>query len=81
MIQRIRKSANRSGLQICPICKHQRILVEHHIAGKDIPNPNHKDNVCNICDNCHRDIHNGLIIIDGWYQTTNGRELLWHLKG
>ena len=77
MVKRIRKLSNRSGLETCPICNKQRILVEHHIGGRDIPNLNHKSNVCNICDNCHRDIHSGLIIIEGWYSTTKGRELIW----
>ena len=77
MTIRIRKLGNRSGLQTCDICKEQGVLIQHHINGRDTPNPNHKDNVSNICDNDHRRVHNGIIKILGWYQTTNGRELLY----
>ena len=76
--KRIRKIANRSGLQPCVICGNQEILVEHHIEGREIYNPNHISNLCYLCDNCHRKIHNGIINIEGWYTTTKGRELFWH---
>jgi len=71
------KAANRSGLKTCEICKERAILVEHHIQGRKIDKPNHKSNLCYICDNCHRKVHNLLIKIDAWYDTTAGRELTW----
>jgi len=78
MKKKHRKIANRTGKQKCPICSTQQILVEHHIEGRDIPNPNHSSNLAYICDNDHRKIHMGLIIIEGWFKTTDGLELFWH---
>lgn len=78
MKKRIRKQLNRSGTQECQICKEKNILVEHHIRGRDIPNANKPSNCCNICPNCHNAVHHGLIIIEGYFQTSNGWELLWH---
>lgn len=72
------KIANRSGKKKCPICCRPEILVEHHIEGRDIKNPNHPSNLAYICDNCHRKVHMGLIVLEGWYQTTVGKELFWH---
>ena len=78
MSKKVIKVANRSGKQKCPICGQQEILVEHHLEGRDIPDANHPSNLCYICDNDHRKIHLGRIVIEGWFQTTNGKELLWH---
>jgi hypothetical protein len=78
MKKKIRKQINISGKAKCPICCRQEILVEHHIEGRKIPNANHPSNLANICDNCHRKIHLGKIIIEGWFQTTAGKELFWH---
>ena len=75
-----RRKINRTGKLSCPICNNKEILVEHHIRGKEIPNYNHPSNICNICSNCHRHIHEGLVIIEGWMKTTNGTELFWHDK-
>ena len=80
MSRRIKKKINRTGKFYCPICNNQEILVEHHINGRDIPNPNHKSNLAYICSNCHLKVHKGLILIEGWFMTTNGRELFWHNK-
>ena len=76
--KKIRKEMNRSGVQICPICLERQILVEHHINGRSIPNANHPSNTAYICCNCHNKTHHGIIVIEGWFQTTKGKELLWH---
>jgi hypothetical protein len=76
--KKIKKVMNRSGTRICPICQEKQILVEHHINGRDIPNPNQWSNLADICDNCHRRVHEGIIVIEGWFTTTDGKELLWH---
>lgn len=80
MKQRIRKQINRSGTHECSICHKSHILVIHHIRGRDIENPNHESNLVNLCDNCHRLTHENKIVIEGYFQTTNGIELLWHKK-
>lgn len=69
---------------ICPICELRRILVEHHIWGREIPNFNAIWNRVYICGACHDAVHtdneNG-IIIEGWVSTSNGQELAWHKRG
>ena len=79
--KRLRKIKNSSGIANCTICNVKTFLVEHHINGKKIPNYDEDWNRTSICDNCHRLIHEGQIIIEGWFTTTNGRKLLWHQKG
>lgn len=74
------KNRNRSGKGYCDICKNQEILQVHHINGRDVPNPNHPSNLCNICPNCHSRTHYGFIIIERWIRSTNGLKLLWHKK-
>lgn len=75
-----RKKMNRSGTQICPICDLQAPLEEHHIGGRDIPEPNHPSNLCSICPTCHTKVHMGEILIEGWLRTTEGLQLFWHDK-
>ncbi len=79
MRKKTRKMINRSGTNICPICKTPQILVEHHMEGRNIINADHPSNLAYICDNCHKKVHLGRIIIEAWVQTTNGKELFWHL--
>jgi len=74
------KQINRTGKRNCPICNKQTILVEHHLRGRKIPNSEHPSNLSYICSNCHQEIHEGFIIIEGWFMTTKGRELFWHKK-
>lgn len=74
------KLSNRSGRFPCDLCSELEILEQHHINGRDIPNPNHPSNLCNICSRCHTKIHYGRIIIERWVQTSGGLELIWHRK-
>lgn len=76
--QRIRKKMNRSGNIECNICGNKEILIIHHILGRKIRNHNHPSNIANLCSNCHRKCHEGLIIIEGWLKTSNGLQLFWH---
>jgi hypothetical protein len=76
-----KKKINRSGKFCCPICEEQKILQEHHIRGRNIPNENHPSNLAYICANCHVECHEDMIVIEGWFMTTSGRELFWHKKG
>jgi hypothetical protein len=78
MNRKKKKEINRTGKRLCPICQGRHILVEHHIAGRKISNPNHPSNLLYCCSNCHREIHEGLIIVEGWFMTTDGKELIWH---
>lgn len=80
MTKKGRKQMNRSGKCHCQICDQQEFMEEHHIEGRDIPNAEHPSNKANICPNCHRKVHEGVIIIEGNFMTTQGYELLWHYK-
>ena len=75
-----RKNANISGISKCQICNTQTFLVTHHLNGRNIPDANHPSNLADLCDSCHRSVHMGAIIIEGWFTTTDGLQLLWHKK-
>lgn len=81
MKKKIRQLSNRSGQELCSICKEPHILQEHHINGRNVPNYKRAWNITNICANCHDEIHFGKIVIEKWVMTTSGRELIWHKKG
>jgi thiamine kinase-like enzyme len=60
---------------------HVRILVEHHINGRKVRRANENWNIAWVCASCHDDVHAGNVIIEGWYSTSAGRELVWRRKG
>lgn len=68
---------------ICPICSTKRLLVEHHIHGRQIPNANASWNRVWLCVGCHEDIHTNppKIIIEGWVSTSEGKILAWRKNG
>jgi uncharacterized protein YlaI len=80
MIQRIRKQISNSGKRECNICESPEYLEEHHINGRKIHDFDADWNKCYICPNCHNKVHRNLIIIDGWYQTTDGYKLFFTKK-
>ena len=79
--RKVIKKRNRTGSEQCPICLQNEILVEHHIHGRNIQNYNASWNLCYICDNCHRKIHSGKIVLEDWAMTNEGMVLLWHFSG
>ena len=81
MTKKAVRKCNRSGTQPCAICEKVRILVEHHINGRDIPNAEAQWNRVWICATCHDEVHAGLKILEGWFSTTEGRKLIWREKG
>lgn len=74
-----KKKERRSGFKCCDICGNYELLEQHHIKGRKIENANDAHNLCDICSNCHSSIHAvpPRIIVEGWFMTTNGRELLF----
>ena len=79
--QKTRKKMNRSGKSICPICKNEEFLEEHHLEGRDKDYSNKTFNKANICSNCHTRIHELDIVVEGWFMTSEGLQLLWHKQG
>lgn len=65
----------------CEICKENTLLDEHHIQSKSFGGSNHKSNIANICPNCHRLVHKGLLIIEGRFDSTSGSLLIWRKYG
>lgn len=81
MIRRcVQKKINRSGTWECPICNTPSLLSEHHLEGRKVKQANKASNKANICYNCHARVHNGDIIVEGWFMTSEGMKLLWHKK-
>lgn len=79
--QKTRKKINRSGKHPCQICNTASILVGHHINGRNVQDCNKSWNIVNVCDNCHRLIHENVIVVEKWCYTTIGLELIWHRNG
>jgi uncharacterized protein YlaI len=75
------RKSKRSGIRSCEICEVVTPLQEHHLRGRKIPNANSSFNLTWICPTCHDRTHLGLIIIEGWFSTTDGEELIWHNEG
>ena len=83
---------NENYLLECQICKIQKKLESHHIIfqkdfDKNKINKNklhlQKDanyNLVTLCQQCHDDVDNNKIIINGWLETSNGRILDYILK-
>jgi len=67
----------------CDICNKKINLDIHHIQSKVYGGKNIKWNRCKICPNCHRQVHIGFIIIEGWFTSTSstGHTLIWRKKG
>lgn len=71
----------------CEVCGSSDTLETHHIrpqadADKDgrVARGVHKNtasNLVSLCDTCHTKHHRGLLVIQGWVQTSAGRRLQW----
>lgn len=79
----IKKSRYNSSNYVieCEICKSTQQLETHHIKfQKDFDKftniqKNNNGNLVNLCEKCHNDIHSNKLIINGWDDTSDGREL------
>lgn len=66
-------------MPICDVCTNQvNSTDKHHIISSSLGGSNDKHNIAKVCPNCHRDIHSGLVILEGWFLTSNGFQLIWH---
>jgi len=70
-----RKKKNKSYTMPCQICDEVCILETHHIFGRKVCNYDFSWNLVDICPNCHTKVHNSIIQIHGWVNTTNGKFL------
>lgn len=67
------------NITCCQLCKENKklLLENHHINSKTYNGGNSDWNLVNLCLVCHKLIHHGLVIIEGWFGSTKGRILLW----
>ena len=70
----------------CEVCRSQNDLETHHIQHQETARngfvepgtPVHRaSNLTVLCDTCHKDHHAGRLVIQGWRDTSSGRELVW----
>ena len=78
--KKTRTKQNKTGKHPCDICTEPNYLDAHHILGRKIPNFNHSSNIASVCQNCHRKIHKGDIIVEKWVMSSSGLQLLWHCQ-
>jgi uncharacterized protein YlaI len=65
----------------CDICNTKSVRLDaHHIWSTALNGPDIEWNKCYICPNCHRKVHQGNIIIEGWFHSTKGRILVHRQK-
>jgi len=81
--QKSKRVAARSGKAHCEACREQKLLIEHHIHGRDFSDYNKPWNLCWLCASCHDEVHScpPMIIIEGWASTSEGRKLIWRKAG
>lgn len=69
---------------ICEICKSKLLTDTHHIQSKSKNGSNQLHNICELCPNCHRLVHEGKIILEGRFLTSdcklNETELIWRFN-
>lgn len=65
----------------CEICKSGFLTDIHHIQSRSKKGKNQLFNLCELCPNCHRLVHDGVIILEGRFTTSdcklNETELIW----
>jgi len=72
-------------VQACEVCESTNQLETHHIVQQAAANAkkqispgkhkNTKENLVSLCSDCHMKHHRGLLEIQGWIKTTDGRKL------
>lgn len=62
---------------LCNICFTEMKLDKHHIWSTSYGGPNKSWNRCKLCPNCHKKVHYGKLIIEGWFTTSKGERLVY----
>jgi len=56
----------------CEICEKETINIKkHHIQSKSLGGSDKPYNIAQLCSECHDNVHNGLIIIEGHFTALN----------
>ena len=67
---------------ICEICKQEYDFCKyHHIQSRCYNGSNKSYNRVYVCDKHHELVHYGIIIIEGWFSSINGKILIWRKLG
>lgn len=66
--------------KICERCNELHFTETHHIISQSKGGSNAPNNLVELCGNCHNGVHAGAIILEGIFLTSNGYQLIWHLK-
>lgn len=65
----------------CEICGLKLLTDIHHIQSRSLGGSNKPYNKCELCPNCHRLVHEGKIILEGRFLTSDcligQTELIW----
>lgn len=71
-------------INACEICKNSILTDVHHIQSISLNGPDVPWNKCELCPNCHRLVHLGVVVIEGRFFTSDCKlgetELVWRLK-
>jgi DNA mismatch repair protein MutS len=64
----------------CEVCGSGTALEMHHIRPQKEGGPalHTPGNLVCLCGSCHDRHHAGRLVIEGWADTSSGRELIWH---
>jgi len=65
-------------IKICEVCQKESITDKHHIHSKSLGGSNKLNNLAFLCPNCHKLVHKGLIVLEGKFDTTDGKILVYH---
>ncbi len=60
-------------MDFCEICRKKLKTDNHHIHSLSMGGPDVNWNKCEVCPNCHREIHSGVIILEGKFASTSNR--------
>ncbi len=70
-----------SKCEICALESAAAIELHHIIPRTDPRCTENMSNLAIICGSCHNEVHKGIKVIEGRYQTTSGYRLFWHMDG
>ena len=64
---------------ICEICENgvEIFMEHHHINSRSKGGTNEQHNLATICNQCHKKVHHGLLIIEGRFNSTHGNIIVW----
>jgi predicted restriction endonuclease len=59
------------------IRKFREVLEKHHIKERNQKGTNEVANIVPCCSSCHSLVHQGILKVDKWYDSSDGKILHW----